>query len=324
VSEPADARLALVDPELRALAQQVTAGYAPYAPMDVEKLAARRAAMAGMAQPFAGEPGVARRSIPVANGAPDVDLLVINARRGARRPMILHTHGGGFTSSSAAASVPNLQGLARTLDCVIVTVDYRNAPEARWNESLEETYAGLRWTHAQADELGGDPSRIALLGESGGGGHAALLAFAARDRGEVPVCFQALIYPMLDDRTGGARRLPPHLGGFGWNAEFNQFGWRCFLGCEPGTRDVPPAAVPARRTDLAGLPPTYLAAAALDLLVVEDLEYAQRLIEAGVPTELHVAPAAVHGFDLMAPEAAVSRRFAAAKVDALRRAFREG
>jgi acetyl esterase/lipase len=313
-----DALLERVDPELRELALQVTASYAPFTPITLEKLAARRALITAAIAATPLDPSVARRSVPVGRGAPDVEVLLINARPGPARPIIVHTHGGGFTISSAAGSVPSLQAIARALDCVIVTIDFRNAPEARWDASLAETYAALLWTHRHAAELGGDPARIALLGESGGGGHAALLALTARDRGEVPIVFQALIYPMLDDRTGGTHPLPAHLGAFGWNAEFNQFGWRCFLGVEPGTAAVPAKAVPARYADLSGLPPTYIAAAALDLLALEDVEYARRLVEAGVPTELHLVPAAIHGFDLLAPHAAVSRRFTAAKIEALR------
>jgi acetyl esterase/lipase len=137
----------------------------------------------------------------------------------------------------------------------------------------------------------------------------------------IPVLFQALIYPMIDDRTGSLRVMPPHLGAFGWNADANRLGWRCFLGQEPGTDAVPACAVPARVENVVGLPPAFIGVGALDLFVDENIAYARRLIEAGVATELIVVPGAFHGFDMMARDSAASRRFATAKLDALRRAF---
>jgi acetyl esterase/lipase len=212
-----------------------------------------------------------------------------------------------------------VQALARELDCPIVTVDYRLAPETTWSGSLEDNYAALLWLHEHAAELGVDPSRIAIAGESAGGGHAALLAIAARDRGEVGIAFQCLTYPMLDDRSGTSRRLAEHIGYFGWNAEANRFGWESFLGCAPGGDAVPCGGGPARCEDLAGLPPAWIGVGGLDLFVEEDVAFAQRLNAAGVPTELLVVPGAFHGFDMFKPDAAISRRFAAAKLDALRR-----
>jgi acetyl esterase/lipase len=310
-----------VDPELRSAALQMRQMYQQLTPMSEEKLATRREMLSGLEAPLLPDVAVSERRIFAGSNAPAVGLFVINDRRGARRPGILHMHGGGFTASTARASVPNLQQISTALDCTIVTVDYRNAPETRYDGSVEDNYAALRWMHEHAEELGVDPARIALLGESGGGGHAALLAIAARDRGDVPVLFQALIYPMIDDRTGSSRAMPPHLGAFGWNADANQFGWRCFLGQEPGTDAVPAGAVPARSKSVAGLPPTFIGVGALDLFVDENIAYARRLIEAGVATELIVVPGAFHGFDVFARDSAASRRFTAAKLDALRRAF---
>lgn len=316
--------LELVEPELRPAALQMRQLYAQLTPMSIEKLAQRRATMASMVQPLLPDVAVTEQQIAGAANSPDVTLYIVNPRPGAQRPGILHMHGGGFTSSTASGSLPHLQAIARDLDCTIVSVDFRNAPEARHHESLEDNYAALRWLHANSAEVGIDARRIALLGESGGGGHAALLALAARDRGEIPVFFQMLIYPMIDDRTGSSRLMPPHLGAFGWNAEMNRFGWRCFLGQEPGTDAVPAAAVPARSANLAGLPPTFIGVGALDIFVDEDIEYARRLVAVGVPTELLVVPGAFHGFDMLVKDAVISRRFYATKVEALRRAFGTG
>jgi acetyl esterase/lipase len=177
----------------------------------------------------------------------------------------------------------------------------------------------LRWLHEHAEEIGVDPARVAVMGESAGGGHAALLALTARDRGQLPIAFQCLVYPMLDDRTGSTREVPSPIGTLLWTATSNQFGWRSFLGQEPGGSTVPAGAVPARVADLAGLPPAWIGVGSIDLFVDEDIEYARRLIAAGVPTELLVVPGAFHGFDGIAADTAVAKRFNAAKLDALRR-----
>lgn len=264
---------------------------------------------------------VTEQLIPGPQGGPEVKLFVINARAGSSRPGILHTHGGGYILGTAASDVRRLQEIARELDAVIVSVEYRLAPETTYEGSIEDNYAGLRWMHANAARLGLDRNRIAVMGESAGGGHAALLAITARDRGEVPIAFQALVYPMLDDRTGGTVKVPAHIATLGWRAPENQYGWRAFLGQAPGTATVPARAVPARTASLAGLPPAFIQVGGVDLFVSEDIDYARRLNEAGVPTELQVIPGAYHGFDQLAPDSPQARQFTQARTEALRRAF---
>ena len=260
---------------------------------------------------------------PVGDGHPDVLLYVINARPGAKpgalRPAILHIHGGGQVAGTARSEVPRLQGIARQLDCVIVTVEYRLAPEATYQASIEDNYAGLRWLNEHADEIGVDVERVAVFGESAGGGHAAMLANLATDRGEFPLAFQCLIYPMLDDRTGSTRRVPEYIGRYAWTADWNALCWECFLGMPAGGEDVPAIAVPSRRKNLRNLPPTFIGVGAIDLFVEENVEYAARLISAGVATELIVVPGGFHGFDIFAPETAPAQAFERAKMDALRR-----
>ena len=156
---------------------------------------------------------------------------------------------------------------------------------------------------------------------SAGGGHAALLAITARDRGEVPVAFQCLIYPMLDDRTGSTRQVPAPIGTIIWTAEDNRFGWRSFLGHEPGGSSVPSRAVPARQENFKGLPPAFIGVGSIDLFVQEDIAYARRLIDAAVPTQLVVMPGAFHGFDAIGSATRIGKSFNAMKVDALRRAL---
>jgi acetyl esterase/lipase len=147
-----------------------------------------------------------------------------------------------------------------------------------------------------------------------------MLAIAARDRREVPVAFQALVYPMLDDRTGSARKTPPWQGAMIWTPAQNRFGWSALLGGAPGGRTAPYGAVPARVRDLSGLPPAFIGVGSIDLFVDEDIDYARRLIDAGVAVELQVVPGAFHGFDLFSG-AAVAKAFRADVLDALRRAL---
>ena len=249
---------------------------------------------------------------------PSVTVHVINAEAGRYRPAILYTHGGGFIMGSARCMVHDLQQLAQQLDCVVVAPEYRLAPEATYLGSREDNYTALKWLHDKAEELGVNPGHIAVMGESAGGGHAALLAIAARDRGEVPLAFQCLVYPMLDDRTGSTRKVPPHVGILNWSAEYNQFGWQCFLGATAGSDQVPIAGVPARTDDLAGLPPAFVGVGSLDLFHWESVEYAQRLNDTGGFAELLVVPGAFHGFDVNCT-AEIVEQFNQAKLNALRR-----
>ncbi len=261
-----------------------------------------------------------RRVIRAKDGH-DLAIYVVNARPGTARRAILHIHGGGFVAGKAADAVAALQDLCATLDCVAVSVDYRLAPETRWKGSLEDNYDGLSWLFDHAAELGADRRRIAVMGESAGGGHAALLAIAARDRGKVPLCFQCLVYPMLDDRTGTTVKPPPHVGTLLWTAGRNHFGWESLLGVPPGSRQVPIAAVPARISDLTGLPPAFIGVGTLDLFCLEDVEYAQRLLKNGVQTELLVVPGVFHGFDNRMFPTKLREWFTNTKINALRRGF---
>ena len=254
---------------------------------------------------------------------PDTLVTVrIYRPRGATEPLgcIFHIHGGGYVGGSVAEVEFLHSPLAADLNCAIVSVDYRLAPETSFPGNVEDCYAALAWTFSNAEELGIDLTRIGLMGESAGGGLAAALALLARERGEYPLAFQHLIYPMLDDRTCVAEPNP-FAGEFIWHADNNRFGWAALLGEEPGGQGISPFASPARAPDLSGLPPTFMGTAALDLFVDENIEYARRLIRAGVPTELHVWPGAFHGFDLM-PGPAIADAARTSSRDALRRALK--
>lgn len=245
---------------------------------------------------------VEQRSVPGVDGEPDASVLIYTPPGAASgpRPAVLHIHGGGYVIGDAETFGALCRSTALTHDCLVVSVDYRLAPETRWPGSLKDCYAALCWMHANAAALGIDPARIAVMGESAGGGHAAALALHARDRGGPGICFLLMDAPMLDDRTGTVSDPHPHVGHFIWTPAMNRFGWTSLLGVEAGGPDVPAAAVPARAQDLSGLPPSFISVGALDLFLEEDIEWVRRLTRAGVPAELHVIPGAYHGFGFAA------------------------
>ena len=265
--------------------------------------------------PFLAAPLVETRLVAGPLGVDTLRVFVINAGGEARRPAILHIHGGGYILGSPTTEIPNLQRIAAAQDCVIVSVDYRLAPETRFPGALEDNHAALGWLHENAQALGVDRRRVIVMGESAGGGHAAALAIAARDRGQYKLAGQVLLYPMLDDRTGSARQPPPDQGRFVWTPEQNRLGWAALLGMPAGTANPPRGSVPARVEDLRGLPPTFIGVGGLDLFLQEDIDYARRLMDSGVSTELLVVPGAYHAFPFIVPAARVSVRFLAA-VDA--------
>ncbi len=222
------------------------------------------------------------------------------ASGGGRGPALLWIHGGGYVIGTAAQDDRLCARFAQQLGATVASVDYRLAPENPYPAPLEDCYAALRWLAALPAV---DPARVAIGGASAGGGLAAALALAARDRGEVDPVAQLLVYPMLDDRTADRPGLddPGHRL---WNQASNRFGWSCYLdGADP---DI---AVPARRPDLSGLPPAWIGVGTLDLFHDEDLAYAERLREAGVPCAVEVVSGAFHGFDGIMPKARVSREF---------------
>jgi acetyl esterase/lipase len=258
--------------------------------------------------------------------APDGHELLVRIYRPSNvdgsLPAVLHVHGGGYVMGSVSTNHLSNIELAASTSALILSVDYRLAPETVAPGAVEDCYAALQWLHDNAAALGVNTARIAVRGESAGGGLAAALALLARDRGGPAIAHQNLIYPMLDDRTC-ITRLPAHLGAFVWTPQANAFGWRSLLGQEPGSAEVSPYAAPARAEELAGLPPAFIAVGALDLFLVEDMDYARRLIEAGVATELHVYPGAYHGFDVL-PDAPPVRQMKRDAVAALRKALHTG
>lgn len=251
---------------------------------------------------------------------PDAPGVVVRVHRpvdGANRRACLYSiHGGGYVMGSRDLDDAMFDRLCPTLGIVGVSVEYRLAPETPYPGPLDDCYAGLVWTHAHARELGVEPDRIGIAGVSAGGGLCAALALLARDRGEVPVRFQLLDSPMLDDRQITPSSRLDDL--FVWSAGSNAFGWRAYLGELYGRPDVPAYAAPARATGLTGLPDTYVCVGGADGFRDEDIEYALRLCGADVPTELHVYPGAPHGVGAFG-DTTLGRRYLADQVDWLRR-----
>lgn len=270
--------------------------------------------------PLREDVSVEERHIPGPPGAPDVRVLVYRPKAAATgpRPAILNIHGGGYVILTADTDEPKAAGLAGDCDAVVVSVSYRLAPETPHPGPVEDCYAALAWLHREAAALGIDPTRVAVTGDSAGGGLAAALTLLARDRGLYAIAFQHLVYPMLDDRTGSTVELSPVVGEFVWTREQSRFGWEALLGQAPGAEGVSMYAAPARATDLSRLPPTFIACGALDLFLDENLDYARRLSFAGVPVELHVYPGAPHGFPL-AYMSTVARAFQRDSLAAMRR-----
>lgn len=288
----------LLDPELADAADIV-----PFGDLTVEVL--RKVRAGGPVEISLSDE--VERTDTVVPGDPEVPVRVHRPTRfDGRLPCVFSMHGGGYVLGSNATDDVLFDELCPKLGLVGVSVDYRLAPEATFPAPLEDCYRGLRWTFDHATDLGVDPDRVGVRGVSAGGGLAAALCLFNRDRGELPVAFQLLESPMLDDRqvTPSSRQdgLPV------WSRSSNTFGWQSYLGDRYGREDVPPTAAPARATDLRRLPPAFVSVGAVDGFRDEDIEYALRLNQAGVPAELHVYSGACHGFSLLAPGASVSQR----------------
>jgi acetyl esterase/lipase len=272
--------------------------------------------LAGPSNPYEGRTTVADHQVPdgplvrVYRPVDNADVL----------PAILDIHGGGMVRGSLAGEDVNAARMAVEVAAVVVSVDYRLAPEHPYPAAIDDCYAGLQWLHARAGALGIDPARVAIYGASAGGGLAAGTALLARDRGGPPLCLQALVYPMIDDRnvTPSSHEITD-LGI--WDRAANLAGWAAYLGPLAGSDDVPAYAAPFRAADLRGLPSTYLDVGDVDLFRDEDVDFARRLLAAGVPTELHVYPGGIHASHIAAPTSELAIRTTGYRLSALRRAL---
>ncbi|NUT26397.1 MAG: alpha/beta hydrolase [Streptomyces sp.] len=261
------------------------------------------------------------RTVPGPEGAPEISLLICRPAApvdAAARPVIYHVHGGGMVLGNNRVGVDAALVWAKELDAVVVSVEYRLAPEHPYPAQIEDVYAGLEWTAKHAADFGGDPRRIVVAGASAGGGLSAALALLVRDRKGPELIGQMLMCPMLDDRNDSPSTR--QMAGLGvWDRTANETGWTALLGERRGGADVPAYAAPARAEDLSGLPPAFLDVGSAETFRDEVVAYASRLWQAGGTAELHVWPGGFHGFDGFAPQAALSQACRGAHLAWLRR-----
>jgi acetyl esterase/lipase len=314
-----------IDPGVLTELAPLTAIRAEFEPPPIGDVATRRANSQRMSAAFMATRGAIAgvEMQRYAFAAEDGATLTLNwyRRTGTDQPgsAALYLHGGGMIYGMRELGALydwTARRYVAESNVGMLLVDYRTAPEFPHPAPVEDCYAALVWLADHAGELGVDPARVAVMGDSAGGGLAAAVCLLARDRGGPAVALQVLIYPMLDDRTA----LPdPQLVPFAtWTYDDNITGWQALLGDGVGSDGVTAYAAPARATDLSLLPPTYIDVGDLDIFRDEDIAYARRLVEAGISTELHVHPGCPHAFDTMAPNAAVSRRAIADRIRRLR------
>jgi acetyl esterase/lipase len=231
-------------------------------------------------------------------------------------PAVLFFHGGGYIFGHIDLFDGPVSRYVSASGVAFMSVEYRRAPEHPFPTPLEDAYAALRWLHEHAGELGVDPDRIAVMGDSAGGGMAAALTILTRERGGPKIARQILLMPMLDDRT---REPDPHIAPFAlWSYDDSATAWPALLGDAAGGPDVPATAAPARLEDATGLPPAYIEVGQIDVFRDEDLAYATKLSRAGVPVEFHLHPGAPHEFDSIAFASDVARRAIADRVRVLK------
>jgi acetyl esterase/lipase len=264
---------------------------------------------------------VKERLVPGAPGGSDIALLVCRPSIAhCPTPVLYYTHGGGMIIGHFRAICDEILDWATEFGATLVSVDYRLAPESPHPGPVEDCYAGLTWVADHADELGIDPARIAIVGESAGGGLAAATTLLARDRGGPRLAAQILLGPMLDDRND----TPSAIQGEGrgvWDRAANEIGWTALLGESRGAPDVSHYAAPARATDLSGLPTTFIDVGSAETFRDEAVAYASAIWRAGGQAELHVLAGGFHSYDLLAPDSVLSQDTRQARVHWLRRVF---
>lgn len=312
-----------IDAELLPWLDMLPAGHLD----DYEDLQERRAQLDTMLAQLPGyEPErpleIRDEFVPGPQGAPDLRVRIYApAGRGGAVPGLLYIHGGGFVLGTIEMSEAAVKAYADKLGIVVVSVDYRLAPENPYPAPVEDCYAALVWMANKASELRIDPERIGIAGESAGGGLAAGVTLLVRDRGGPSLVFQYLAVPEIDDRLE-TPSMVEYVDTPVWNRPNAIFSWKSYLGdIEPGGLDVPIFAAPARATDLSGVPPAVVTACQFDPLRDEDIMYAQGLMKAGIPVELRHYSATFHGSTVIT-EAAVTKRMQDDAIEDLRRGLK--
>lgn len=243
-------------------------------------------------------------------GNPAAALHLISPTAGGNGTALQFIHGGGMLTGSVAQDYPLAIRLAQRHGITVALTGYRLAPEFPFPAPLDDCTDAWTWLLGHAGELGVDPARIAIGGQSAGGGLAAMLAQRLHDAGGTQPVAQWLFCPMLDDRTAADRGLDG-IGHRLWNNKCNHEGWKSLLGTEPGSPTVPEGAVPSRREDLSGLPPAWIGCGTAELFYTEDAAYARRLTEAGVDTTLDAVPDAPHAFESIARTSPLTHAYTA-------------
>jgi acetyl esterase/lipase len=253
------------------------------------------------------------------NGNPSVQVTVTRPRKNSvNMPAIFWIHGGGLVLGNRAMDEGQADKWAEAYGAMIVSVEYRLAPEHPAPAAADDCFAAWKWMIENAEKLKIDKTRVVLGGNSAGGGLAAATTQRVFDDGGQQPILQLLVYPMLDDRTVNAPNPKKH---YVWTTKANRFGWTSYLGCAPGSKQVPKYSVPARREDLRGLPPAWIGVGDQDLFFEEDVTYANRLTAAGVDVVLDTVKGAFHGSEGLFPSAEPSKAFVGFQDAALRKAF---
>jgi acetyl esterase/lipase len=283
----------------------------------VQRRATVEAMLSGIEVP--DNPNVTKedRAVPGPEGDPDITVRIYRPRNATGTlPGIYYIHGGGMILGDVAGEDPVSTMICDQIGAIVVSVEYRLAPEHPHPAPVEDCYAGLKWMAANAAELGFDPDNLAIYGASAGGGLCIATALLARDRGGPALKFIMPIYPMVDDtNTTESSHEITDIGI--WDRSGNIEAWAWYL----GGKEPDQYAAPTRAADLSGLPPAFIDVGTVDLFRDEDIAFAQRLMAAGVPTELHIHPGSYHAAETFAAEAAMSKRIWALRLDALKRAL---
>lgn len=260
------------------------------------------------------------RQVPGPQGAPEIGLLICRPSGSNQQllPCLYYMHGGGMITGNKRSTIQFLADWIISFNVVFVSVEYRLAPEHPDPAPSEDCYAGLVWISEHAQELGIDASQITVSGTSAGAGLAAAIALMARDRNGPKIQGQLLHCPMLDDRDRTVSTQ--QYDGIGiWDRQSNIVGWTALLGDQKGKPNVSPYAAPSRAQDLSNLPPAYISVSSAEVFRDEDIDYAQRIWQAGGIAELHVWPGGYHGFNLFGLKTTLSKQAIEASANWYRR-----